>query len=167
MTIHVYNTPTALDHLVKDISTVISPNPAGWSGAVRGEISIEHPVIEVEAQITVGNYCYIPDFGRYYWIVDKNVIRRELTELTLKSDPLMSFADSIKACKIIASRSGQQGDLYGSPGFNSYLSDPMHPIVQTTTSMDLRGQNGAEASLGVLSGGAYTWNQNPILVTVG
>ena len=167
MTIHVYNTPTAPDHMIKDISTVISPSPSGWTGAVRGEISVEHPVIVVEALISVGNYAYIPDFGRYYWITDKNLLRSDLTEVTLKSDPLMTFADSIKACKIIANRTGQQGSLYGSPGFNSYLQDPQHPILQTTTSMDLRGQNGAEASLGVLSGGVYTWNQNPILVTVG
>lgn len=131
MTVHVYDTPTAPDHMIKDLNTVVSPQD-GWSGAVRGEISIEHPVITVEASVQSGNYCYIPDFGRYYWITDKNLVRRDLTELSLESDPLMSFATDIAALPIVVSRTSRDAVLDTDPGCNAYLADRQQPMLVPT-----------------------------------
>lgn len=126
MTIYVYDTPTTPEHLTKDISTLVSP-AAGWGSSLRDAVSIDAPVILVEATVTTGNYCQIPDFGRYYWITDRNIIRDDLTELTLRSDPLMSFAEEISKLPVYATRTQKRAASAGQPGWNSYLSDKEIP----------------------------------------
>lgn len=126
MTFDIYNTPTAPEHLIKDISTVISP-AAGYSGAVRGELSVDMPTVRIEAAITTGNYVKIRELGRYYWITERNVIRDGLTELTLRSDPLMSFSTEILALPVYATRTQKRAKSAGQPGWNSYLRDSEIP----------------------------------------
>lgn len=46
-------------------------------------------------QIKNCNYAYIPDFGRYYFIVDVTSVRTDLWSVTLQVDPLMSHRDEI------------------------------------------------------------------------
>lgn len=132
MTLHVYDTPTGPEHLYKDLSTVISPSETGWFGAVRGEVTVESPVVEVQAAVTEGNYAYIPDFARYYWIRKKTVIRRDLTELQLESDPLMTFAGQILDLPIIARRSSLETNVETDPGCNAYLPDHEQPVLVPT-----------------------------------
>ena len=126
MTFDIYNTTTAPEHLYKDISTVISP-AAGYSGAVRGELSVDMPTVRIEAAITTGNYVKIRELGRYYWITERNVIRDGLTELTLKSDPLMSFASQILTLPIYVTRTEQRATEEKPLGWNSYLHDSNIP----------------------------------------
>lgn len=126
MTFDIYNTPTAPEHLYKDISTVISP-AAGYSGAVRGELSVDMPTVRIEAAITTGNYVKIRELGRYYWITERNLIRDGLTELTLKSDPLMSFASQILTLPIYVTRTEQRATEEKPHGWNSYLHDSNIP----------------------------------------
>lgn len=99
MTITLYNTSSANNELVKTLSAGVSK-----SGVVRGEINMVKPVIDVTGDITGYNYAYISDFGRYYYIVESKIVREGITRLSLKSDPLMSFANSIKGLKCIARR---------------------------------------------------------------
>lgn len=124
MNVTIYNTSTGAEHVVKDISagTVVG----SYSGDVRGEVSVEQPVIEIEATITTGNYAYIDAFGRYYWITERNVIRTGLTELYLKSDPLFTFWQSgqLQTLPIYVTRSEQQPtESNGNCGFNTYIPD--------------------------------------------
>ena len=42
-----------------------------------------------------GNYVYIPTFGRYYFITDKQVMKNGLFQLTLKEDVLYTYRDLI------------------------------------------------------------------------
>ena len=61
--------------------------------------SIDRPVIQFSAAAAIMatlNYCYIADFGRYYWITDRNSIVNGVVELTLESDPWMSFATQLR-----------------------------------------------------------------------
>lgn len=122
ITVHVYNTPTAPEHLYKDLSTVISPE-GGYTGDVRGEISVDAPVILIQATILTGNYVKIPEFGRYYWITDRNIERTDLTELTLRSDPLMSFASQIRQLPIEVTRCTKQAIEGSESGYNSMIHD--------------------------------------------
>lgn len=122
ITVHIYNTPTAPEHLYKDITTVISP-AAGYTGDVRGDISVDAPVILIQATILSGNYVYIPEFGRYYWITDRNIERTDLTELTLRSDPLMSFASSIVNLPIQVTRAQLQPAEGSTAGYDVYIAD--------------------------------------------
>lgn len=128
ITVHVYDTPTAPEHLYKDINTVISP-AGGYIGDVRGDISVDTPVILLQATILTGNYVHIPEFGRYYWITDRNIERTDLTELTLRSDPLMSFAGQILGLDILVERCTKQAQQGDPAGYNSLLPDGRIPIT--------------------------------------
>lgn len=129
MTVTVYNTPTAPEHMTKDITQQIGSYTVG---GVRDAVGVESPVITVNATITAGNYAYVPDFGRYYYIRSKNVIRKDLTELQLDVDVLMSYAAQIRTLPIIASRSAQRATDTQSAGWNAYLSDPQQPVIVPT-----------------------------------
>lgn len=91
MQIIIYNTESDENHLYKDISNVVGD----FTGKIRGEISVHRPDILIADTITTGNYAYIPEFARYYWIREKTVLRENVTLLQLESDPLFSFAADI------------------------------------------------------------------------
>ena len=72
-------------------------NALNISGTLREATSITNPIITVQSPVTIVgyNYCHIPDFSRYYFIVDAKSMRRNLWAITLKADVLMSFQESI------------------------------------------------------------------------
>lgn len=84
------------------------------SGYLRDESSVIDPVIEIRAtaDISLCNYAYISEFHRYYYIRNIEVIRTNLYRLTLHSDPLTSFKDSILANSGTISRQENNWDLY-------------------------------------------------------
>lgn len=124
MTVHIYNTPTAPEHLYKDVSDDVRLTPeAGIGGAVRGAVVVDNPVVTVEGTWKSGNYCYIPDFGRYYYIIERDLERKDLTVLYLQSDPLMSFASQILDQTILVNRCTKKAEPGDPAGYNSYLHD--------------------------------------------
>lgn len=122
MTLHIYNTTTDPEHAIKDLSNVVSP-AGGYQGNVRDAVSIDRPVIMVQATITTGNYAYIPDFGRYYWILEKTVVRTGLTQLILQSDPLHSFYAQYAALPLYVTRCEQTANENNPHGYNTYIRD--------------------------------------------
>lgn len=122
MNVTVYNTSTDPYHVVKDIANKIGD----YSGNVRGSVSVDRPIIEIEDTITTGNYCYIDTFARFYWIVDRTVLRTGLTQLSLRSDPLMSFhyTGQLQTLPIYVTRSEQFAtEQNGNTGCNTYIPD--------------------------------------------
>ena len=122
MTVTVYNTTTDPYHVVKDITNKIDD----YSGNVRGAVSVDRPVIEIEDTILTGNYCYIDTFGRFYWITERNVLRTGLTQLVLRSDPLMSFhyTEQLQTLPIYVTRTDQESnETNGNCGYNVYIPD--------------------------------------------
>lgn len=95
------------------------------SGEFRGEVNILAPVIEItpttdltQAKILKkGNYAYIADFGRYYYITDITGVAQNVIRLNLRVDVLMSFATEIRENTAIIER--QEKDS----ACNTYLSD--------------------------------------------
>lgn len=85
-------------------------NPLAMSGALRESTSVTNPTITVEspAAIVGYNYCYIPDFGRYYYVVDVKSLRLDLWAVTLRVDVLMSFKDNILNTPAIIDHTTQQ-----------------------------------------------------------
>lgn len=129
MTVHLYNVPESPEHVYKtcNVDTRITP-AAGVSGAVRGAISIDRPVVVIEGSYPDGNYCHIPDFGRYYYITDRDLERKDITVLQLQSDPLMSFSgqltDPVRGPFILVTRCTKQAEPDDPAGYNSLLPDP-------------------------------------------
>lgn len=77
-------------------------NDFSLSGTLRDATNIINPVILIELnEIGNYNYCYIPDFNRYYFITDITVIRTGLFAISLMVDVLESFQTSIKNLSVI------------------------------------------------------------------
>lgn len=108
MNIILYNNKSENEKVAKDIEEL-----ATLTGTLRKATSITNPVIVIEHNFDTNiNYCYIEEFGRYYYIEDIILISNSLMELHLRCDVLMSFADSIKSQKAIIKRNTFLYNLY-------------------------------------------------------
>ena len=68
-----------------------------YQGELRDECDILNPVLTIEglSPDTTFNYCYIPDFKRYYFITESSVVRTGLMEFMLHVDVLQSWSSQI------------------------------------------------------------------------
>lgn len=102
MEIKFYNTSSEKNCMNKQIS-------GGYTlqGSFRGECSVSDPVfiIESDSNFTGYNYVYIPEFSRYYYIVNIVSKRTKVWELHLHVDVLMSFKQYLNSSRILLSES--------------------------------------------------------------
>lgn len=92
MEIKLYKTSSPRKKLVKELTDGIT-----LTGTLRGQASVMSPSLQIQDIAVIGyNYCYIPDFGRYYYINDINASRANLFELSLGIDVLMTYAEAIR-----------------------------------------------------------------------
>lgn len=122
MTITFYNNISEKNVIRKTIN-----NPLSMSGTLRESTSVTNPVITIEAPVTIVgyNYCYIPDFSRYYYIVDVKSMRNNLWAVTLRVDVLMSFQNDILNTPAIIDHTTQQDttDYMSSNVWQSLVKD--------------------------------------------
>lgn len=92
MEIKLFKTLSPRKKLVKELTDGIT-----LTGTLRGQSSVMSPSLLIQDIAVIGyNYCYIPDFGRYYYINDINALRANLFELSLGIDVLMTYASEIR-----------------------------------------------------------------------
>lgn len=92
MEIKLYKTSSPRKKLVKDLTDGIT-----LTGTLRGQSSIMSPSLQIQGIAVIGyNYCYIPDFGRWYYINGIDALRANLFELSLGIDVLMTYAEAIR-----------------------------------------------------------------------
>lgn len=103
-------------------------NDFSLSGTLRDATNIINPVILIELnEIGNYNYCYIPNFNRYYFITDITVIRTGLFAVSLMVDVLESFKTNIKNLSVILLNTQNVGT-------NNYLpSQVFHNNVKSKT----------------------------------
>jgi hypothetical protein len=71
-------------------------------GSLRNETSVINPSILIEhINPSLFNYCYIPDFNRYYFITNITSVRTNLWRIDCAVDVLMSFKEQILALNVI------------------------------------------------------------------
>ena len=89
------------------------------SGQLRYQTSVMNPRIRIESaeNIAVYNYCYIPEFGRYYYIVDIMSVRTNVWEASMRCDVLMSYKDEIQGLNVILNNTQETG-------LSNYLASP-------------------------------------------
>ena len=113
MEIKLYKTSSPRKKLVKDLTDGIT-----LTGTLRGQSSIMSPSLQIQDIAIIGyNYCYIPDFGRYYYINGINALRANLFELTLGIDVLMTYAKAIRSNAAIVDKVQSFGAAY------NYIND--------------------------------------------
>lgn len=74
------------------------------TGALRGESSVVNPSFLIEdSNPSLYNYCYIEDFGRYYFITNITSVRTGIWKIDCAVDVLMSFRTEILNLDVIVS----------------------------------------------------------------
>lgn len=100
MDIFLYNNLSSNEHLDKNLTDVLA-----LSGTLRTSTSVTRPVFTVTNKNVVDkNYCYIPDFNRYYYITDITSANNNSWIISCEVDVLMSYKDSIKKLNVVIDR---------------------------------------------------------------
>lgn len=74
-------------------------------GSFRDSVSITHPVIDIKSKnIIDGNYIYIEEFNRYYFVRSIEIVRTGLYRMYCDVDVLMSFKTEIGNLKAVVKR---------------------------------------------------------------
>ena len=77
-------------------------NSLEFTGTLRDETSVIDPVIMIEAEnLSQYNYCYIPQFHRYYFIDNIEVVRQGLWRIRCHVDVLESHKNQILDLDVI------------------------------------------------------------------
>lgn len=114
-----YNNSSGNEHVTKSLTEV-----ATFDVELKDSCSIQNPVLLLSGKYLNANYCYIADFGRYYYIDDITQIRRNLWQYTLRCDVLMSFAEQIKANVAILKRTADKNYI------NMEIPDDKQIVIQ-------------------------------------
>ena len=132
MQIDLYTYNHEKNKIVKDdfLSDLLTLN-----GNLKEQTSILTPVILVEYnQQFIYNYCYIPEFNRYYFIENVEIARANLYRLYLTVDVLESYKTQILSQSVIVEKSKDN--------YNNYLPDEnWRTNVKTKTNI-LNFENG-------------------------
>lgn len=122
MVITFYNNISEKNVIRKTINNALT-----ITGTLRESTSVINPIITVESPSTlVGyNYCFIPEFSRYYYITDIKSIRSGLWAVSMRVDVLMSFKnDILNTPAIIDHTSGSVTTKYmNSPAWKNLVKD--------------------------------------------
>lgn len=141
MIVNLYNNESPTNKISKNITLL-----SALSGELRGETNIVNPIVRVYATaFPAFNYARIPAFDRYYYLRDVRQVRTDIWELSLESDPLMSFDLSDVAGVLVE----------GSAGGSDYL-EHRHFVRNVKTKTNILNFSG-----GLLENGEY------ILITAG
>lgn len=91
-------------------------NLLSLQGNLKEQTSIITPVIMLEYnQHFTYNYCYIPEFGRYYFIDNVEVVRTNLYRIYLTVDVLETYKTGILNQSVIIEKNENN--------YNNYLPD--------------------------------------------
>ena len=88
-----------IDVILKNANNIMSP-----------DIMLQTKTLPIEA-----NYCYIADFGRYYYINAQRLENGNISRIELTVDVLMSFKSMILSSTVVAERTTNK--------YNRYLPD--------------------------------------------
>ena len=89
MKLKIYNNNSNTNVLNKNITPV---NELDFT--LKSDNSIMQPILVLK-NYTSGNYCYIDEFNRFYYINDVRLLNGGLYELQLDVDVLMTYKDKI------------------------------------------------------------------------
>ena len=106
MIIDLYSTGSERERIIKSLNAI-----AELEGALRGESSVVSPSFLIEYDNpSAANYCYIPAFGRYYYITNMINVRTGIWRIDCSVDVLMSYQSEILAMPVIVDFASQ-GDV--------------------------------------------------------
>ena len=98
MELQIYNNDSNTNVVNKKITLVDTVN-----FNLKSDNSILQPILLIK-KYTKGNYCYIKEFNRYYYITDIKLLTGGLYQLQLEIDVLMSYKEVIMTQPITTSK---------------------------------------------------------------
>ena len=113
-TISLFKTASENNRVVKVLT-----NEKQLYGELRNQTSVLNPNIRIESSYNISgyNYCYISEFGRYYYITDIVSVRTNCWVISLRCDVLMSYKDEIQSMNVILNNTQETG-------LSNYLASP-------------------------------------------
>ena len=113
-TISLFKTASENNRVVKVLT-----NEKQLSGELRNQTSVLNPTIRIESADNISgyNYCYISEFGRYYYITDIVSVRTNCWVISLRCDVLMSYKNEIQSMSVILNNTQETG-------LSNYLPSP-------------------------------------------
>lgn len=107
MELKLYITRSPNNALLKELTDEVV-----LEGTLRdGDVSITTPMVRVATRPSA-NYCFIPEFERYYFIEDIRSYRNGMWYLSLRVDVLMSFRREILELNALISKQENAGNPY-------------------------------------------------------
>lgn len=127
MQVEIYKNQSDLAKVSKIITLLSSLNCE-----LKNETNVMDPVliVSITENLYNSNYCYIPTFGRYYFINDIRVIDAHRAELSCHVDVLMTYWDQIKETTQNIVRSEKYAS--GNKSYNMYLQDSQLQVLART-----------------------------------
>ena len=102
MQIILYNNESPKNKIQKSITQI-----ASMVGVLRGEADVVNPTIRIYSEnLPLFNYAMIPEFSRYYYLRNVRAVRQDIFDISLQSDPLMSFDLSDVTGVVVESQNG-------------------------------------------------------------
>lgn len=142
MKIILYSTNSPNNKLNKSLA-----NAWEKQGTLRNETNLITPSILIQRDTNNflnRNYCYIPEFGRYYYITDVESTRTKMWMIHLRVDVLMSFKQDILNSNAIITK--QQVYQQGKSGnfTNTYLNDGTYKSAENTFTQEYEFTGGSD-----------------------
>ncbi|MBR5825198.1 MAG: hypothetical protein IKY67_13790 [Paludibacteraceae bacterium] len=108
MNIVFYNNLSDYNTINKNITEVLT-----LTGTLKDGCSITNPVIRIEnTGIVNANYCYIEEFGRFYFIDEQTILSNKVISISMSVDVLESFKTQILGLNVIIDNSTNIVDKY-------------------------------------------------------
>ena len=100
---------------------------------LKDAVSITAPVIELTSAALRYNYCYIPRFGRYYFVHSTTILTNDIIQYSLSCDVLATWRSEILASKLYVLRSASDYNLKLIDDTWTHTTD----FTETVTSVNL------------------------------
>lgn len=158
------------NNLVNDMNKTLT-NEIVCRGLWQDETSILKPTFKIQMNESVlvdYNYCYIPRFHRYYFIVDKMPFEGIYCLLSLDVDPIESWKNDIANSTQIIGRQEYDFNLYlpdndiptSNQEFHDYINFPSTPFKTSYSGDNQVYANDYIFSITVMNDSNYNQNQN-------
>ena len=98
----------------KTIDSTERPSGSGTTFPIvlKGAVTITAPVIELTSAAMDYNYCYIPAFGRYYFVQNATILTDDIIQYSLSVDVLATWKSEILASSLYVTRSASSYNLF-------------------------------------------------------
>lgn len=110
MQVNLYSTSSENNRVDKQLTNI-----ATLSGTLREQCSIITPTITIQgdiSQLSKANYCYIPEFSRYYYINNIIILNNSLCRIECSVDVLMTYKSQIRSLSGVIERQENEYNLY-------------------------------------------------------